>query len=352
MPRSGARSIVPVFTSRQPARVAVALLAAVLLLLMLSGIRVQLAGAQATPVADSTTDAPTPQLPVTVTDTNGDEVTVTDISRIVPLNGDLAEIVWALGLGDNVVGVDVSATYPPEATGPLPKIGYQRALSAEGVLSLEPTVIIGSPEAGPLEIIEQIRGAGVPVIIIPEQRQSIDAPAAKIRAVAEALGVAEAGETLAAETQAEIDAAIALGAESATQPRVLFLYVRGEGTQLIAGSETSADAMITAAGGINAGAVAGLVGFQPLTPESLALAAPDTLVLLTAGLESVGGVEGLLEIPGIAQTPAGENQHVLDYDDLYFLGLGPRTGAALAEFVYGLHSDLAPAATPEVSQAA
>ncbi len=309
------------------------------------------AAAQATPDASPVAEVATPKLPVTVTDVNGDDVTVTDVSRIVPLNGDLAEIVWALGLGDNVVGVDVSATYPPDATGPLPKIGYQRTLAAEGVLSLEPTVIIGSPEAGPPEVIEQIRGAGVPVVIIPEQRQTIDAVAAKIRAVAGAMGVAEAGEALATQTQTEIDAAIALGVEGETQPRVLFLYVRGEGTQMIAGADTSADAMISAAGGINAGAEAGLTGFQPLTAESLAAAQPDTLVLLTAGLESVGGIDGLLQISGIGQTPAGENQSVLDFDDLYFLGLGPRTGAALTEFVYGLHPDLAPAATPAASPA-
>jgi len=214
------------------------------------------------------------------------------------------------------------------------------------VLSLDPTVIIGSPEAGPPEVIEQIRGAGVPVVIIPEQLQTIDAAAAKIRAGAGALGVAEAGETLAVQTEAEINAAIALGAEGTTQPRVLFLYVRGESTQMIAGAETSADAMITAAGGINAGAEAGLTGFQPLTAEALAAAQPDTLVLLSAGLESVGGIDGLIQIPGISQTPAGENRSVLDFDDLYFLGLGPRTGAALTDLVYGLHPDLAPVATP------
>lgn len=323
-----------------------------LVLALFAALGINRAAAQATPDASPVAAATTPQLPVTVTDVNGDAVTVSDVSRIVPLNGDLAEIVWALGLGDNVVGVDVSATYPPNATGPLPRIGYQRTLAAEGVLSLEPTVIIGSPEAGPPEVIEQIRGAGVPVVIIPEQRQTIDAVAAKIRAVAEALGVADAGEALATQTQTEIDGAITLGAEGATQPRVLFLYVRGEGTQMIAGAETSADAMITAAGGINAGAEAGITGFQPLTAESLAAAQPDTLVLLTAGLDSVGGIDGLLQIPGIGQTPAGENRSVLDYDDLYFLGLGPRTGAALTEFVSGLHPDLAPAATPAATPAA
>jgi iron complex transport system substrate-binding protein len=295
--------------------------------------------------SEATPASATPELPVTLTDATGAEVTVADVtvadvSRIVPLNGDLAEIVWALGLGANVVGVDVSATYPPDVFGPLPKIGYQRQLSAEGVLSLDPSVIVGSTEAGPPEVIEQIRGAGVPVVIVDGTDLSIAAPAAKIRAVAQALGVADRGDELAEQTQTEIDAARAIAAEATSRPKVLFLYVRGEGTQMIAGAETSADAMIVAAGGINAGAEAGLTGYQPLTAESLAAAQPDVLLLLAAGLESIGGPDGLLEIPGIAQTPAGRNRAVLAYDDLYLLGLGPRTGKALLDLVHGLHPGL------------
>ena len=285
-----------------------------------------------------------PALPAVVTDVRGEQVSVEDVSRIVPLNGDIAEIVWALGLGGNVVGVDVSATYPPEATGPLPKIGYQRQLSAEGVLSLDPTVVIGNEEAGPPEVIEQIRGAGVAVVILPDPA-TIEAPAAKIRAVAAALGVAAAGEALAARTQAEIDGARALAATATGQPRVLFLYVRGTGTQMIGGEGSSADVLIEAAGGIDAGAEAGVEGFAPISAEAIVAAKPDVLLLLSAGLESIGGVDGLLQIPGIAETPAGQNRAVLAYDDLYLLGMGPRTGAALTELTLGLHPELA-SATP------
>ena len=305
----------------------------------------------ATPAAPPPAGEAAPDLPATVDDADGNPVTVEDMSRIVPLNGDLAEIVWALGLGDNVVGVDVSATYPPQETGPLPKIGYQRDLSAEGVLSLGPTVIVGSREAGPPEVIEQIRGAGVPVVIVDAPETSLDAPVAKIRAVAAALGVPERGEALAARTQAEISAALALAGQADDAPSVLFLYVRGAGTQMVAGAQTAADTLITAAGGVNAGAGAGLAGFQPLTAEALAAAQPDVLLLLSAGLESIGGVDGLLEIPGVAQTPAGQARRVLAYDDLYLLGMGPRTGQALGDLVRGIHPDLVGAGTPAASPA-
>ena len=314
---------------------------AILLCVIMSGLGPPTLAQDGTPAATPFAEAPTPRLPVTVTDATDTEVTVSDVGRIVPLNGDIAEIVWALGLGDNVVGVDTSATYPPQETESLPKVGYQRQLSAEGILSLQPTVIVGSEDAGPPEVIEQLRSAGVPVVILPGDDDTIEAPPRKIERVAAALGVADRGEELAAETEAEIEAARDLAAQADASPRVLFLYVRGAGTQMIAGAETSADTMITAAGGVNAGAEAGLTGFQPLTAEAIVAAQPDVFLLLEAGLESIGGADGLLQIPGIAETPAGEQRQVLAYDDLYLLAMGPRTGQALHDLVLGLHPELA-----------
>lgn len=292
----------------------------------------------ARPTAVAASSAATPRLPVTVKDKDGQEVTVGDASRIVPLTGDIAEIVWALGLGANVVGTDTSATYPPEAR-ELPKIGYQRQLSAEGILSLRPTVVIGDEAAGPPAALEQLRAAGVPVVIVPDP-PSLETPARKIRAVGEALGVGAEGEQLAAQTQAEIDAALALAARATGKPKVMFLYVRGAGTQSIGGKGTSADALIAAAGGVDAGTAVGITGFKPLTAEALAAAQPEVLLLLSAGLESIGGADGLLQIPGVAQTPAGQNRRVLAYDDLYLLGLGPRTGQALRDLTLALHPEL------------
>jgi iron complex transport system substrate-binding protein len=287
---------------------------------------------------------PTPQLPATVTDVNGESVTVEDVSRIVPLSGDVAEIVWALGLGANIVGVDVSAVYPPEVMLPLPKIGFERQLAAEGILALNPTVVIGKEQAGPPEVIEQVRSAGIPVVIIAEP-QTIEAPTAKIRAVAAALGVAEAGEELANRVQAEIDAAQELAAKATDRPRVLFIYVRGGGTQLIGGAGSDADAMIEAAGGLDAGVEAGIQGFMPVTAEAVVAAQPDVIIAPASGVESIGGLEAFLQVPGVAQTPAAQNGAILIYDDLRFLGMTPRTGEALMDLVVALHPELA-TATP------
>jgi iron complex transport system substrate-binding protein len=256
--------------------------------------------------------------------------------RIVPLNGDLAEIVFALGLGDEVVGVDTSATYPAEAAAK-PKIGYQRQLAAEGILGLRPTIAIGTPEAGPPEVIDQLKKAGVPVEILAAP-STVDAIPQRIRDVAAKLGVADAGKTLADRTQSDIDAAKASIPAGRPKLRVAFLYLRGTTTAMLGGVGTRADAMITAAGATDAGTEAGVQGYKPITPEALVTAKPDVILLLDGGLQSVGGVDGVLRLPGVAQTPAGAARRVVSLDDQYLLGLGPRGGAALKDLIAKLYA--------------
>ncbi len=280
----------------------------------------------------------TPDLPATIVDVNGEEVVVEDVSRIIPLNGTIAETVFALGLGDNVVATDVSALYPEEALA-LPKIGYQRELNAEGILAMEPTVVIGDSAAGPPEVIEQVRAAGITVVILPLD-ESVEGPPSLIRNVAQALGVPEAGEELAGGVEATLAEVEAMVATVESTPRVAFLYIRGQGTQMIGGANTSADVVITAAGGVNAGADSGIDGYVPITSEALVEAAPDAILVMQAGLASVGGVEGLLAIPGIAQTPAGETENILAFEDLYLLGFGPRFGDAVYDVTLALHPEL------------
>ncbi|HVQ91377.1 MAG TPA: ABC transporter substrate-binding protein [Mycobacteriales bacterium] len=261
-----------------------------------------------------------------------------DAVRIVPLNGDIAEIVYALNKGEQVVGTDISATYPADAV-KKQKIGYQRSLSAEGILSLKPTLAIGTEEAGPPPVLEQIRSAGVRVEIVPVGT-GVDGAATKIRAVAKLLGVEAAGEKLATDVSGAVDAARKRAATATDKPRVAFLYLRGPQTMMIGGRGSRADAMITAAGGVDTGTEAGINGYAQLTAEALAKAKPDVILVLTAGLKSVGGVDGLLKLPGVAQTPAGQARKIIDLDDLYLLGLGPRTGNALNDLVTALHPDL------------
>ena len=295
--------------------------------------------ATATPAASPTIAAEAaPVLPASVTDKDGKTVQVKDVSRIVVLNGDLAEVVYALGLGENVVGLDTSATYPPEAKAKQ-NIGYQRTLSAEGILSLNPTVIIGSDTAGPPAVIEQIKAAGVTTVLF-KSPATVEAIPEKITNVAKALGVPNRGAALAKKTQDEFTAAVTLGKTAKSQPNVAFLYLRGATTQFIMGKGSGADVMIASANAKDAGVTAGVNGSAPITAEALVAAQPDVILVLTAGLQSVGGIDGVLKIPGVDQTPAGKNRRVVDLDDQYLLGLGPRAGQALMDLVKLLHPEL------------
>ena len=284
----------------------------------------------------------TPALPATVTDVEGTEVTVTDIGRIVVLNGDFTEVVFALDLGEHVVAVDLSATYPPEAAA-LPKIGYQRRLSAEGILALEPTVVIGSTRAGPPEVVQQIRTAGVPVVIL-EAVATLDGVVRKIRGVAQALGVPARGEALATEVEAQIAHAKALAAQAQVRPAAVFLYMRGLDALFMAGRGDLSHELFEASGAISGGAAAGIrAPFVPLTAEALVAADPDCIVVFTSGLRTVGGLEGLKQLPGISQTTAAADGCILDFDGQYLAGGGPRTGAVLMDLLRAFHPELAPA---------
>jgi iron complex transport system substrate-binding protein len=179
----------------------------------------------------------------------------------------------------------------------------------------------------------------VTVLILPDVK-SLAGVETKITSVARALGVPNRGQLLWEQTHAEIEAAQALLARATSKPRVAFLYLRGPQTQLLAGRGSRADIMIEAAGGLDAGTEAGITGTAPITAEALVAAAPDVILVLTAGLRASGGIDGLLRIPGLAETPAGKARRVVDFDDQYLIGLGPRTGQALMELVKALHPEL------------
>ena len=281
---------------------------------------------------------PTPALPVTVTSADGAPVEVADATRILPLSGGVAEVVYSLGLGGSMVGRDEQATFPEVAD--LPVVTDAHSVSAESVLSLHPTVVIGDTLTGPPEALDAIRGAGVPVVLVPEA-WTLDDIYPRIEAVANALGVADAGAELIDATRQRVDAAAAQPLDPA--PTVAFLYLRGTaGVYLLGGDGSGADALIEAAGGIDAGSALGLAPFTPLTSEALVSAAPDVLLVMTLGLESVGGLDGLAEVPGIAQTPAGANGDIVVVDDGLLLSFGARTPAVVEHLAEQLREWAAP----------
>lgn len=256
--------------------------------------------------------------------------------RIVSLSGDATEILFELGAADRIVAVDATSVYPAEAQ-ELPNVGYHGRLSAEGLMAFEPTHLIVNSSAGPQEVIDQLEAAGVEVVRLAEDN-SLETPVENIRRVAGLVGAEERGEELAQELAAKIEAAAQRGSELSRQPRVMFLYLGSRQMQFAGGAETASNVMIEGAGAIDAGAEVGFVGNVPFTPEALVAAAPDVLLVTQRGIDTVGGIEGVLEVPGVMLTPAGLSGNVIVFEDLYLLGMGPRSGDALMELVEQLHA--------------
>ncbi|MFD5176411.1 hemin ABC transporter substrate-binding protein [Nocardia sp. NPDC058379] len=283
--------------------------------------------------------APTPRLPVTARSFDGTEVTVTDTSRIIAVDryGTLAQTVYALGLGANLVGRSTSASFPAVAN--VPNVaGGNGSLSVEAVLALRPSVFLTDTTSAAPAVREQLRAAGVNVVYFDPDR-TMDGVVPQIEAVAAALGVPEAGTALGQRTRDEIAAATARVPKQDPQPKIAFLYLRSSAITMIAGPGSGADSLVTAIGGIDAGTASGVKEpFTAITSEAMIAAAPDVLLVMSDGLKSVGGVDGLVKVPGIAQTPAGRNHRVVDMADAVVLSFGPNTGrviTALADAVYG-----------------
>lgn len=265
--------------------------------------------------------------------------------RLVTVGGPITEVVFALGRGESVVGVDTSSVHPVEATR-LPKVGYQRTLAAEGILTLRPTRILLSEEAGPPAAIAQLRAAGIKLDVITCPH-TVDGARQKIRKLAELLNTSQRGQQLIAQLDADMRAAEAVPASKA---RVLFLYARGAGTMHVAGRETNVDEMIRLAGGENAAAA--FTGYKPFSAEALLGARTDVLLLTERGAESLGGRDAILNLPGLAQLPPERRPRLITQDDLMLLGFGPRLGQAVRELREKLKTpQIAAGAAPDQAMA-
>jgi iron complex transport system substrate-binding protein len=260
--------------------------------------------------------------------------------RIVCVGGALTEIIWLLGAGRELVGVDTTSLHPAEARA-LPSVGYARALSAEGVLSLTPNLLLATRDAGPPAVVQQLKAARVAMHVV-EIAHSLEGVRAAVRQVAMLVGREAQGERLAAQLAADGAAAerhvAALAGRRASRaaPRVLFVLSHSMAQVRIAGRQTAADAVLTLAGGANA--FADVNGYKPLTPEAAVAAAPDIILTTDQGLNAAGGIDGLLKAPGLAATPAGRARRVVSLDALLLLGFGPRLPQAVAQLADRLHA--------------
>lgn len=266
--------------------------------------------------------------------------------RIVVAGGALTEIVVALGLAARLAGVDTTSLHPPQLVAPLPKIGYFRTLSAEGILSLAPSLLIASDQAGPPAVIEQLRQAGLPVVVVPEAHAAEAVPA-KVRLVAQALDHETDGAAMATAIQDDLAAMQAAIAALRSRPRVLFVMSTSAGRIMAAGRDTSADLMVALAGGRNI--VQGYDGYKPLTAEAALAGEPEVILMPLHSLEALGGPAAVAALPALRDTPAAQAGRVHAMDTLYLLGLGPRIAAAARDLALLLHPGATLPALPQRS---
>ena len=265
----------------------------------------------------------------------GEGTTVlSDTSRIASIGGSITEIVYALGEEGRLVARDSTSNYP-EAAAKLPDVGYMRALSPEGVLSVNPTGILALQGSGPKEAVDVLKKSSVPFIEVPD-RYNHEGILEKIRVVGKALGVEAKAEKLAIETDAKLTAAEKQTAAIKDRKRVLFVLSTQGGKILAAGSDTAADGIIRLAGAVNA--VEGFSGYKGMTDEAIVSARPDVILTMKGGGPPISENE-LFANAAIASTPAGTNRKMISMWGGYLLGFGPRTAEAIHDLAVSLYGN-------------
>ena len=253
------------------------------------------------------------------------------VKRVVVLANGVAEIMNSLNAASIIVGRDISSTETALADIPVVTSGHQ--VLPEIVIGLKPDLVIIDASTGPKAAIDQIKSAGIKIVQTPEIWKVADI-GIKVSAVADAIGAPQQGVVLNDLMSSQIQSSTI-----SSKPRVAFLYLRGTSSiYLIGGPGSGADSLLSSVGAIDVGAQSLTRPFNTLTAESLATLDPDVLIVMTKGLESVGGVSGLLKLPGVAQTKAGKNSAVIDVDDSLLLSFGPRTPSLITELASALQA--------------
>ena len=293
-------------------------------------------------------DDPAQTLPATVVshDPGGDrDVVVDDTSRVLALDiaGSLAATVWGLGLGDTLVGRDMSTTFPGTEDLPVVTSGAH-AVNGESVLELRPTLVVTDGSIGPRDVLEQLRDSGVTVVFV-DSESSFAGAARLADDVGAALGVPEAGHLLADRITQQVEATVAQIAQIAPATadgklRAMFLYLRGgSGIYYLFGEESGASELIRALGARDIAGELGWQGSTPMTDEAMIEADPDVILVMTDGIASAGGVDGLLAAkPAIALTAAGQHRRFVDMADGEILSFGPRSSLVLDALARALYA--------------
>jgi iron complex transport system substrate-binding protein len=259
---------------------------------------------------------------------------ITDASRIVALGGDVTEILYALGAEPQIVAVDSTSLYPKDALATKPSVGYLRALSSEGVLSLRPTAIIASESAGPPDVVATLKSAGIEYRSI-DNGYGPEAVVGKVTAISAALGRTAEGSRVSAGI---LEAFATLERERGAikhRLRAVVILALQNGRATVGGRGSSADAILKLAGLENA--AENIDGFKPVGAEGLLELAPDVMILLEREA-GTGRVAELMAVPGMAGSPAGRAGRIIEMNALSMLGFGPRTPQVARELMQAVYA--------------
>ena len=269
---------------------------------------------------------------VVIRDARGRDVPVSHPTRIVSVGGAVTEILYALGVEDRIVAIDTTSLYPPKAMTDKPNVGYMRQLSAEGVLGLDPQLVLAIAGAGPKETIEVIDAARVPLIMVPENFTEAGM-LEKIRLVARVAGEEKRGECLANAVAGDLDWLRAMRGKVKSPPRVMFVMSFLDGRAMVAGRKTAADEIIKLAGAVNV--VDNFDGYKNMNDEAIVAARPDHILSMDRSRDTLKAAE-VFANAAIALTPAAQSKSFISMDGLYLLGFGPRTAAAARDLAVQL----------------
>ena len=259
---------------------------------------------------------------------------VEDSSRIAVAGGSITEIIYLLGYEERLVGVDLTSNFPEAAT-TLPSVGYVRSLSVEGLLSLQPTLILGEDDMGPPAVLEQLEKAGVVTRRIPESHDA-NGIIEKIECVASLLDVPESESTPRIQKIRTAAAQLAKASvEHTNNVRVALLLSLNSGAPVAAGDNTSGGGFLRMVGATNV--FAEVDGWKPVSPEFMAAADPDVIVVPTRGANAIGGIKGVASHPSLRATKASLNDRIVILDGMAMLGFGPRTLQTALDFAKELH---------------
>ena len=252
-----------------------------------------------------------------------------EYNRIASAGGDITEIIYALGAGDKIIGVDVTSGFPDDVH-TKEQIGYVRGLSAEGILAIVPDLLIGPDDMGPPNVIDNLKTAGLKVAISPVGTGADRVPV-KIKFIGETLGLADEADQLIKKYTEQMHTLMQKKENLTLSHKVLFILSVRDGAPIVGGRNTSANDIIELAGGTNV--ITSFDGWKPMNAEAIIAVAPDLILMTGAHSDRLGGVETVLARPDIAQTPAGKAKNIVTMDAMLMLGFGPRTPIAVGQLM-------------------